>query len=402
MAKIKITFSGRDYQIDKSALAPYTANMSQHLQTQMSGTGAVINLSGNTYNVDSTKVATQRQVFVSHLGTISGTGSKVAVNDVEYSVDSTKISDARNVLSTTFSTLSSGSESGGDEPTGTRAAGLYETGTDNMVKSWDELIASGTIHVDNGVVYTNFDYDEWANASSEALTGDLVLPSDGIITSIGDAQYDEDYNLTGRHGFTACYNLTSITIPNSVTTISDGAFYESGITSIEIPSSVTSIGASAFDWCNNLTSVVLGEGVTTIGESVFSGCSSLTSVVIPNSVTAISDFAFNQCSNLTSVTIGSGVTTIGWRAFCECSSLTSIEIPNGVTSIGDTAFFLCSNLTSIVISDSVTSIDSSAFERCDNLANVYYKGTESDWSKISIGNSNDALTNATIHYNYQG
>jgi hypothetical protein len=99
------------------------------------------------------------------------------------------------------------------------------------------------------------------------------------------------------------------------------------------------------------------------------------------------------------VTIGSGVTSIGGSAFFGCSGLTSITIPNGVTSIGNYAFFGCSSLTSITIPNSVTSIDYYAFKGCDGLTSVYYKGTESDWERISIGSSNDELEYyATLYY----
>ncbi|MBR1717472.1 MAG: leucine-rich repeat protein, partial [Paludibacteraceae bacterium] len=95
---------------------------------------------------------------------------------------------------------------------------------------------------------------------------------------------------------------------------------------VTIPNSVTSIGDSAFYRCSGLTSVTIGNSVTSIGERAFEFCSSLTSVTIPNSVTSIGDVAFWQCSGLTSVTIGNSVTSIGNQAFDGCSSLTSVTI----------------------------------------------------------------------------
>ena len=76
----------------------------------------------------------------------------------------------------------------------------------------------------------------------------------------------------------------------------------SSLTSVIIPDSVTSIGEYAFNNCSSLTSVTIGDNVTTIGSSAFYNCSSLTSVVIPNSVTSIGQYAFKGCSSLTSVT----------------------------------------------------------------------------------------------------
>ena len=76
-----------------------------------------------------------------------------------------------------------------------------------------------------------------------------------------------------------------------------------------------------------------------------------------------------------------------------------MTIPDGVTSIGDYAFRGCSSLASVMIPDSVTSIGEGAFYCCDRLKDVYYGGDEAAWNKTEIGNVNDPLENATIHYN---
>jgi len=194
----------------------------------------------------------------------------------------------------------------------------------------------------------------------------VVLPQG--ITRI-DSGYSGYFGEDGVHyegvgAFRKCSSLTSITIPNSVTSMGDWAFkWCTGLTSITIPNSVTSIGGCAFYKCSSLTSVTIPEGVTHIGACAFSGCSSLTSITIPNSVTSIDGIAFEGCSSLTSVTIPESVTHIGCNAFQGCSSLTSIKIPESVTHIGYYAFSGCSSLTSITIPESVTGIDKSAFDK---------------------------------------
>ena len=130
------------------------------------------------------------------------------------------------------------------------------------------------------------------------------------------------------------YIPLEIEINSNVTSIGEGAFYQSGLTSITLPNSVTTIGDYAFQ-NNSLTSIVLPNSVTTIGNSAF-GDNSLTSITLPNSVTTIGDYAF-QNNSLTSIVLPNSVTTIGNSAFGD-NSLTSITLPNSVTTIGDYAF----------------------------------------------------------------
>ena len=136
------------------------------------------------------------------------------------------------------------------------------------------------------------------------------------------------------------------------------------LTSINIPDYVTSIGYAAFELCYSLTSINIPDYVTNIGDWAFYGCKSLTSINIPDSVTSIGNSAFYGCKSLTSINIPDSVTSIGNWAFYGCESLTTINIPNSVTSIENSAFQCCSSLTSINIPDNVSSIGDLAFYGC--------------------------------------
>ena len=268
----------------------------------------------------------------------------------------------------------------------------------------------------------------YINSDGKSLT---VAPSDQYHSDLGP------YNLyTG-----------DIVIPDSVTyyngktyivtSISSDVFKYSGVvTSVTIPNSVTSIGNGAFDNCRYITSItwnaknypsfssssespfynirtqikdfIIGDEVTSIPSYMCYGMSNIKFITIPNSVTSIGSYAFSYCSGLTSVTIHSSVTSIGNNAFYNCSGLqkvivqniknwcsiefgnyyanplyyahhlysdenteiTKLVIPEDVTSIGSYAFYGCSSLTSMTIPNSVTSIGSSAFSGCNGLTSI--------------------------------
>ena len=166
-------------------------------------------------------------------------------------------------------------------------------------------------------------------------------------------------------------NTTSYVIPDSVSCIGSGAFYDcKSLRSVVIPKSVISIGEGAFQFCSSLRSIVIPDGITCIGEGAFSNCKSLTDIVIPDSVTSIGDKAFCRCTSLSNIILPDSITCIGKSAFRHCSSLLSLVIPDGVTRIGDGTFWGCCSLTDIVISNSVTSIGDGAFNGCTSLTNI--------------------------------
>ncbi|MCI5797301.1 MAG: leucine-rich repeat domain-containing protein [Firmicutes bacterium] len=211
--------------------------------------------------------------------------------------------------------------------------------------------------------------------------------------------------------FRDCSSATEITIPDTVASIENSAFYGCvGITSIVIPNNVINIGRDAFSSCK-LSSINIPASVTSIGSDAFNRNAIETiNVAEGNTIyqssgnclieTASKTLIFG-CKNSIIPTDGS-VTSIGDSAFSGCSGLISINIPDNVTSIGGNAFWGCSGLTSIIIPSNIAKIGSSAFEFCENLqpstteGNIAYLGNESNLYVVAWKVTDKAQTSYAI------
>ena len=228
------------------------------------------------------------------------------------------------------------------------------------------------------------------------VTGGSFIGSNAFqnCTMLTSITLPETITSIGQYAFYNCDGLTSITIPETVTSIGDYAFYDcDSLTSMVIPDSVTSIGSYAFNSCDTLAEVTLPAslttispflfqncialesielpvGVTTIESYAFYGCSSLAEIVLPDAVTTLGDYAFYGCTAMESVTFGSGITTIGNYVFKNCTSLEEAHVPHSVTSMGTQVFYGCTSLKSATISDSLAAIPSGTFYGCSSLTEI--------------------------------
>ena len=244
---------------------------------------------------------------------------------------------------------------------------------------------------------------------SDSVSGELIIP--GTYNGL-------PVNSINERAFYGCNFLTGITIPGSVMSIGQEAFFEcSALKNVEIGSGVVDINSYAFAFCNAITEIVIPDSVEFIGEGAFGSCASLAYITLGAGVNEIGYVAFTSpvlksikvsanngtyadidgalvskdkrnlicfpCGKTEKYTIPDGITNIKEYAFYGCIYLKEITISEGVTSIGNEAFYYCNSLSSVTISDSVTSIGSGAFSGCESLKAVYITDIAS-WSNIDF------------------
>ena len=219
-----------------------------------------------------------------------------------------------------------------------QAGGTTPVATDEACFTYTTDATSATI--------TGYNCDEWNEEGLPTIT-DVVIPKklggkDVVIIGVGAFQYK---------------GLTSVVMPDSVTSIGNYAFGWGVLTSAKLSSNLTSIGESAF-CVNKLTSVIIPSSVTRIGNNAFLSNLLTGTITIPNSVTFIGVYAFSE-NKLTNVVLPEGVVRISAESFSK-NQLTSVIIPSNVTAI-DTSAFANNNLTSVIIPSGVTTMGSNAF-----------------------------------------
>ena len=290
-----------------------------------------------------------------------------------------------------------------------------------------------------------YEASTWANQVSEFVEeecngyqiiytttdGNIITPSETVdfgakiisnVYEFGQGIITFDAPVTHMAGFSNCNTLTSITIPESVTTVEGSCFgncslltsivwnakhveqikwgggswlgaplpaydmfegVRSQITSFVFGESVEYIPDYLCYYMENLTSVVVPNNVTAIGGAVFEGCTSLTYAKLSDQITDMPYLrtgdpyvalyyhgTFTDCSALTEVILPKNLISVGAYAFEGCSALTSITIPNSVVIIEDYAFNDCSSLTSVTLPNSLTTIGERAFQNDSSLTSI--------------------------------
>lgn len=210
---------------------------------------------------------------------------------------------------------------------------------------------------------------DWGDGTTpDVLTGTSVT----VVQWTPNHEYAEpgDYVITltvnGSMGFygNSSANQYSGILRHSADADTRNAVYQSAVRCVQIGAGITTISVCAFRHCVNLTSITIPDTVTGIADYVFADCGALTYVTIPNGITSMGTNLFNSCVALYTISIPNTVTTIGGYAFRYCDSLSHISIPKSITSISTYMFNGCTSLARVIIPGKVTSISAYSFGGC--------------------------------------
>ncbi len=292
-----------------------------------------------------------------------------------------------------------------DDPTANEVVGSGDLASS---LSW-KLTKAGTLTISGSGAMPDY-----ASSSEQPWNGmkiQKIVVEEGV-TRVGDSAFWDSGAL-------------SVELSGTVEAIGNSAFRGSSLIAVSISANVKAIGDSAFHQCSNLGSVDMSEGVVTIGQNAFHGCENLKSIELPASVEDVGAAAFTECTkleqvlfapsdknvrlgdnlftrcwNLNSVTLPKYADRIGEEMFLDCRMLMRLNIPQGVESIGGKAFASCARLTQVWMPNSVKQIGIAAFSTCYSLKDIYFSGSEGEWSSIQkLGDVSASLSKVTIHYN---
>lgn len=272
-----------------------------------------------------------------------------------------------------------------------------------------------------GIYYTILEDGETVEVTNETwgnYSGSIIVPETVINETNNESESESEVgsrsqnNFTvvgiGQYAFSGCYELESVTLPNTLTYIDEYAFNQCYVLEeIDIPLSVKSIGYGAFCSCKSLQSIIIPKGVTMIDNYTFEGCESLQEVELPESIENIEDYAFLDCISMISIELPENVRKISSKVFLGCSYLSRITVnsknpylsskdgfvtnksgkellifppgkangnvtlPAGIEKISDGAF-LGTNLESVILPETLEEIGEAAFGACENLTNIVF------------------------------
>ena len=258
----------------------------------------------------------------------------------------------------------------------------------------------------NSEIVLDFETTGHSGTCGDNLTWNLNTAGTLTITGTGamwDYEWCQDGDIVYSSAPWAGLEITDLALEEGITRIGDCAFLDCTtiFAPLDLPSTLQEIGDATFSGCYGLYGeLYLPESINAIGACAFQGCSGLIGTLnLPSGISYIGSAVFNGCSGLTgTISIPQNVQYIGDWAFRDCSGFTGkLVIPDNVAEIDEYAFAGCTGIEQTKIPANLQIIGEGAFEDCSGLTDVFYSGSLQQWNRISVGENNEPLLNATLH-----
>ena len=441
MSNINISFNNKDYSIDPLVLAIVAQQLKQYLLNTISGTGAVVNFGGVSYNVDPVKLQNATNDFISGIENISGSGTKIVINGVEYSVDSNKLSAAVTEIHSVLGDLNSDGEDEEDvlniewnslavlgNPSIDAGDGMVLVKVSDTIIQEEEFNNSGIIvSIQDEVVKLNFvvtqtvmpglimamyAYDSFQYfVFSVSITGEI--PDIGIvINETGTYALDASAFLGDANFILKDFsNMPALDAPTEVV-IQDIGYNRIIISPIDgceysIDGNSWTDNPNFYDLAPETEYTIYVRYKATVTHNASESVTTTVrtkhkEVAVTKNILRNAGYYTDDTTDLIIPSVyydnnntPCHVTSIGDYAFEDCTNLTSVIIPDGVTTIGYSAFSKCSNLNRVTIGDGVTSIGSLAFNRCSGLISINIPESVTNIGNYAFRNCS-SLTSITI------
>ena len=278
----------------------------------------------------------------------------------------------------------------------------------NQIKS--VVLAKGI----TSIAYLSFSgYTKLTSVQIPDSVTDIGASAFDNCTALSDMTLPKNLKTLGWLAFTGCSSLKTLTMPASLTESGGSAFSKcTGLKEVYFEKGSKAVEFEQFRFCTSLEKVVLPAGLERIGIDAFTGCTSLKSLSIPASVVEIGKYPARSCTSLQEITVASGNRYYtSWNGALYTKDMKTliqypggrtggVVIPQGVETLHLDSIS-CPGMSSILLPASLKLIASAAFYGCDHLTDVYYAGTEAQWALVDKGRTNEALSQAKIHYNYK-
>jgi len=221
---------------------------------------------------------------------------------------------------------------------------------------------------------------------------------DNMFSDVKSITLPKSVTKLGEQAFGGLKNLESVIILGRISSLGKDTFWGcTNLRTVDLSQMTHNIVSDGMFWeCESLTSVILPQNLTSIGDKAFFECNSLKTIVLPNTLESIHNGAFKNCTSLTTIAIPNSVKTLGDNCFQGCTSLTSIILPNSVTTIGSKAFANCGLLSSVTLPANLSSTAKGKviFADCDKLQSINVRNTNGtkkvsrDWYWFSTTDPN--------------